>query len=150
MQYGLRDAGVSTLYISSLYFALTTFSTTGWGDIKPENTVEYLYAVAVMLVGATIFGYVVGGVASLVGRLDAAGNRAREKLDEVSAYLREKRVSSSLRLRVQKHLEYVIERRSAFDEAGLLGEVRSLARRSGGRQMSHNGARLWRSISPTS
>lgn len=122
---GLQEAPTGTLYLSSMYFTFTTFSTTGYGDITPhdESAAELIFAIAMMLAGAAVFGYVVGAVASLVGRIDAAANRAKERMDEVNAYLREKRVARDTRLRVRKHYEYVLERKSAFDEAGMLSEL---------------------------
>lgn len=122
---GLADAGPGTLYLASMYFVLTTFSTTGYGDITPntDHMGELIFALVAMMAGATVFGYVVGGVASLVGRIDASANRAKERMDEVKSYLREKSVSRATRLRVRQHYDYVIERKSAFDEAGMLSEL---------------------------
>lgn len=122
---GLQNSSTGALYLSSMYFTITTFSTTGYGDITPhdQSTSELIFAIAIMLAGAAVFGYVVGAVASLVGRIDAAANRAKERMDEVNAYLREKRVSKGTRLRVRKHYDYVLERKSAFDEAGMLSEL---------------------------
>ncbi len=41
-------------YVSGLYWAFNTMTTVGYGDITPETLVEQIYAMVVMLCGATI------------------------------------------------------------------------------------------------
>ena len=44
-------------YMISFYWALTTMTTVGFGDIVGTNRVEYPVVIFGMLVGATVFGY---------------------------------------------------------------------------------------------
>ena len=118
---GLRDAPPERRYLASLYYAFSTMTTVGYGDVVAQTDTERGFAIVGMMLGATVFGYVVGGVASLVAKVDASSNRKRERMDEVKAYLKEKRVSKSLRLRVRKHFEFKLERKSAFNESVFLG-----------------------------
>ena len=45
---------------------MTTLTTTGYGDIVPTNDSERVLNVFIMVVGATVFGYVVANVSTLV------------------------------------------------------------------------------------
>lgn len=44
-------------YLVSLYWAITTISTIGYGDITPCNEKEYLFSLIVMILGSMFFGY---------------------------------------------------------------------------------------------
>ena len=46
--------------IAVTYFAFTTLSTVGFGDLVPKNEVEYLVTAFILLFGVAIFSYVMG------------------------------------------------------------------------------------------
>ena len=50
---------------------------------------ERIAAIAIMIVGATLFGYVIGNVAAITMSNDIAKARKEDKLLEVSSYLKE-------------------------------------------------------------
>ena len=56
----LDEKEVGSMYVASLYWAFTTMTTVGYGDILPRNDVERVYSIFIMILGATIFGYIVG------------------------------------------------------------------------------------------
>ena len=51
------DADAGTQYLYSVYWALTTLTTVGYGDITPTNNLERLYSLFALLTGALVFGY---------------------------------------------------------------------------------------------
>jgi hypothetical protein len=59
-------------YLACLYWAFTTISTTGYGDIVPTTSSERFFVSMCVIFGALIFGYVVGSMASLVVKMDIA------------------------------------------------------------------------------
>lgn len=52
-------------YVISLYWVFTTMTTVGYGDVVPTNNMERLFAVGVMLFGATVFGYIISTIAEM-------------------------------------------------------------------------------------
>ncbi len=56
LQEGAELNGV--LYVCALYWAVTTVTTTGFGDIVPANNAERVVAIVAMLVSAAYYGYV--------------------------------------------------------------------------------------------
>ena len=53
-------------YIISLYWAVATLTSTGYGDVTAVNTVERIIALIVMLIGLSLFGYILGAVAATI------------------------------------------------------------------------------------
>ena len=55
----IHEADWYTRYISSIYWAVTTMITVGYGDITPINNDEKIFGVFTMLLACGIFGYTV-------------------------------------------------------------------------------------------
>eukprot|EP00601_Ochromonadales_sp_CCMP2298_P006260 CAMPEP_0173205654 /NCGR_PEP_ID=MMETSP1141-20130122/20880_1 /TAXON_ID=483371 /ORGANISM="non described non described, Strain CCMP2298" /LENGTH=63 /DNA_ID=CAMNT_0014131617 /DNA_START=30 /DNA_END=218 /DNA_ORIENTATION=- len=62
-------------------------TTTGYGDITPQNSAETAYTIFVCIVGPTIFATIVGKVASYVKQVDASTNNIQHRLTVVSCFL---------------------------------------------------------------
>ena len=114
-------------YIASVYWAFSTMTTVGYGDIIPVSTGERLYACMAMIAGATIFGYVIGNVATMSMASDIAALRRKDKIGTVIGYMKEKHISKRLRRKVENYLDFYFEQCSGFDEeeslAGLSGSL---------------------------
>ncbi len=50
-----QPGGGPTAYVDSLYFTVTTLTTTGYGDITPQTPLQKLAAVSMMIVGVSLF-----------------------------------------------------------------------------------------------
>ena len=74
----------------------------GYGDIIPQNNTEKIANILSMFIGATVFGYIVGSMASLVGKFDAGAAQYKDRMDELNAYLRERKISKELRQKVRR------------------------------------------------
>jgi hypothetical protein len=65
--------GLWDKYAIALYWAFTTMTTVGFGDIVGTSSAEYLAVVFGMLVGASVFGYVIGNVTAIMESFDPHG-----------------------------------------------------------------------------
>ncbi|KAJ1444164.1 hypothetical protein B484DRAFT_198514 [Ochromonadaceae sp. CCMP2298] len=63
---GGGEEGGPAAWVGAVYWVLTTMTTTGYGDITPQNSAETAYTIFVCIVGPTIFATIVGKVASYV------------------------------------------------------------------------------------
>jgi hypothetical protein len=64
IQVGFTDEGEDLIYISALYFAISSLSTCGFGDILPENTYEVIYSCTLLVVGVALFSYILSNLAN--------------------------------------------------------------------------------------
>ena len=105
----LEDARTTTQYMKALYWSITTLTTVGYGDITPTNDVEIGFTLVIMFLGVSMYAFIIGNVASLIANLDANQGRFREKLDQIQAYMRERRIPSILQQEVRDYYQYMWE-----------------------------------------
>ena len=78
-------------YLTALYWALTTLTTVGYGDITPTSDGERVYAAIAMIVGGSFYGFVVGAITSIVSDSDLNASAYHERVDLVAAWLNHNR-----------------------------------------------------------
>ena len=66
-------------YISALYFSVVTCTTTGYGDIVPLNNYELMWVVGIMLIGVSVFSFVLGDMASQFSDITLSNKQNEER-----------------------------------------------------------------------
>lgn len=54
------------LLVTSAYFAITTLSTVGYGDMYPISEMEKITVVVIMLSGVAFFSYIMGNFIEII------------------------------------------------------------------------------------
>ena len=116
----LQDAGAGTQYIRSLYWSIVTMTAVGYGDITPRSNLEYGFAMVVMLLGASLWAYIIGNIASLVSNIDSAKALFWNRVDTVNQYLRNRQVPAELSEQVRGYYDYVWARYRGMDSREVL------------------------------
>ena len=62
-------------------------TTVGYGDLRVANNTERFLAMFAMIVGGACFGYIIGGVTSILENLDLSSRMHDDKMDAVKDYL---------------------------------------------------------------
>ena len=115
---------LTTQYLSAMYWGFTTLTTVGYGDIVPVNNDERLFVVVMEFVGLTVFGMVIGTITQIASNFNMQKKLQRERTDQVNRYMRERGLGKALQRRIRAFYEYYLERKSVFDVAQMLDEVR--------------------------
>lgn len=121
-------AGVESIdpigqYVRSLYWTITTMTTVGYGDITPARTMEFIVAATVMLMGASLYAFLIGTVASVLSNLNAARGRHRERIQSVTQYLHDRGVPHEVNNRVRNYYEYLWARYKGTREGAFLDDL---------------------------
>lgn len=70
-----------------MYWAYTTMTTVGYGDISAITVAEKIWAILVMVLSGFFFSFSIGRMATVVSRLDADRTATNERLETVSMFL---------------------------------------------------------------
>ena len=77
----IEGHGNGERYIASLYWAFSTLTTVGYGDISAVTVGEQLYSMLMMLLGVSWYAYVVGSMSTIMTSFDRQNKMVREKLE---------------------------------------------------------------------
>jgi len=80
----IQDAPIFDKYIISLYWAFTTMTTVGYGDVSPYTMGEKIYAMFSMLIACGVFAYVVGSIETIARRSNTMAAIFKEKILHVN------------------------------------------------------------------
>lgn len=107
-------------YVVGLYYAFTTLTTVGYGDVTPRSTGERWFAIAAMLLGVAFYSYIIATVASMVQARDAKSAVYYEKMGELTSWMRHYKFSAKLRRRTRAFFKNLYAERPAIDEKAIL------------------------------
>ncbi|KAI1896914.1 hypothetical protein AGOR_G00099780 [Albula goreensis] len=93
-----------SLYITSLYFTMTSLTSIGFGNIAPTTDVEKIFAVAMMMIGSLLYATIFGNVTTIFQQMYANTNRYHEMLNSVRDFLKLYQVPKGLSERVMDYI----------------------------------------------
>ena len=120
---GISDSGAMAQYIRSVYWTITTMTTVGYGDITPARNAEYVLSAIIMLMGASLYAFIIGSIASLLGSIQAAKNSHWERIDSVTEFLRQRQVPAEIDAKVRNYYEYVWEHDRGINKNDMLNDL---------------------------
>lgn len=85
----MQDFDDWSIYLAAVYWATTTLTTVGYGDIKAYNKYERIFACLSMMIGIFLYSYIIGSLTNLLSNLDLREAKLTRKLDIVNRLHRE-------------------------------------------------------------
>lgn len=110
----LAQQPVTVQYSTSIYWAVVTTATLGYGDVVPKTYPEQIFAILVILFGAMFYTVVVGLVQQLVAWKFSTGAEYNQWMDRVTLFCDQNRLHKEMRNKLTGYYRYVWERRKTF------------------------------------
>ncbi|GMH45853.1 hypothetical protein BSKO_13816 [Bryopsis sp. KO-2023] len=119
----LQFANFKTQYTMSLYWAFTTMTTVGYGDIVPSTNMDRAFTMVVMLVGGIVQAIIFGNVAVLIQNFDLAKKRLRERLGAVTEIISFYDLPEDMAYRITDSIEYSWNLSQGLDSEAFLNQL---------------------------
>ena len=107
-------------YEMGLYWTLTTFTTTGFGDVVPTTKSGYLFAVCVMYTGVFLYGALVASITALFHKANVGKGDPSYRFEITQWFLKDIKADKMLEQRITAYLSCYAATFGSIDEASLL------------------------------
>lgn len=114
------DADRSMEYARAMYWAFTTLTTVGYGDIVAKTPLQMFYCCMVQVMGVGVFGFILSNVASLLSRSDAAREHHMDSLDRIETFMRLHHIPTDLRGKIRSYYHYLWSNKKGYHDESLL------------------------------
>ena len=110
-------------WVTTVYWAITTMTTIGYGDISAGTLEERALASIVMIIGCAFFAWSTGTITSILTGQDHCVRRFREKLEEVSEFLSARDLPQDVQERVKSFYMLKFPTMRIYDEERVLCDL---------------------------
>lgn len=93
-------------YISSIYWAITTMVTVGYGDITPRTTAERMVTMLSMIASSGMYAYIINEISQMVRMYNTLATKYEERMKYVNRFMKQKGIPDDLRTKIIRYLEY--------------------------------------------
>jgi hypothetical protein len=103
---GSACVDASNLYSTSLYFAVMTITSVGYGDVIPQplNAREQIICSIIMLVSGMLWGYLIGTFCGLAASLSPSVQAFREDLSQLNSMMSIYALPGDMRYRLREYI----------------------------------------------
>ena len=118
-----KDDTIAAHWLVAFYWAITTLSSVGYGDVAPTTHMEMTYCVVAELIGTMCFGMIIGLISTLIQSKGHGAQLYGLELGQLREYMKSKNLSLALRRRVRAHMHILHERSHIYDEREILKKL---------------------------
>ncbi|CAH2077212.1 unnamed protein product [Thlaspi arvense] len=91
-------------YVTAMYWSITTFSTTGYGDIHGNNSRERAFILFYMIFNLGLLAYIIGNMTNLVVHVTSRTRQFRDTIQGASAFAHRNKLPVRLQEQMVAHL----------------------------------------------
>ena len=115
-------------YIKCLYWAVTTITTVGYGDITPTNSLGRFFTMMVMLVGVGLYGFVIGNFSQMFAQNAKRQKDVKKKFHELQLFMNDYRIPERLQNIVFDYYRHILTTRPTDSDQKIISDLPSALR----------------------
>eukprot|EP00261_Vitis_vinifera_P031076 XP_019072319.1 PREDICTED: potassium channel KOR2 isoform X2 [Vitis vinifera] len=115
-----REIDFWTRYITSLYFAIVTMATVGYGDIHAVNLREMIFIMIFVSFDMILGAYLIGNMTALTVK-GSKTERFRDKMTDLIKYMNQNKLNKDIRSQIKDHLSLQYE--NTYTKASVLDDI---------------------------
>lgn len=121
----LETGKVSELYVTALYWSITTLATVGYGDIKAKTDSEFIFVIFSMVLACIIFGYVIGNLEEVIVNFTGQDTRKKELNVAFNSFCDKNNIPDSLKQKAKTYLSYIwqLKQKNETNESEVLQQL---------------------------
>lgn len=113
----------TTFYNLSLYWAVTTLTTVGYGDITPQTNMARVYTMVVMLFGVSIFGLLISHFFRMMMIADKYTEERKEKMHNLKEFLKYYNIPNSLQKQVFSFYNHLLTQNITEEDSQIVKDL---------------------------
>ncbi|XP_068308778.1 potassium channel SKOR-like [Pyrus communis] len=115
-----REIDLWKRYITSLYFAVVTMATVGYGEIHAVNVREMIFIMIYVSFDMLLGAYLLGNITALIVK-GSKTEKFRDKMAELIKYMKKNRLDRGISKDIKNHLRLQYDR--SYTEAAVLQDI---------------------------
>lgn len=93
---GIQDDVAPYQYLVSVYWALQTLTTVGYGDVQTRSAYERMAAIIWMIIGVGFYSFTIGNLASIFNGIDIKAANLQQKFTILSEFAKRTKLSEEI------------------------------------------------------
>uniref|UniRef100_A0A1D1XLH8 Potassium channel n=1 Tax=Anthurium amnicola TaxID=1678845 RepID=A0A1D1XLH8_9ARAE len=115
-----REIDLFRRYLTSLYFAIVTMATVGYGDIHAVNLREMVFIMIFVSFDMILGAYLIGNMTALIVK-GSKTERFRDKMTDLIKYMNRNKLGKEIRDQIKGHVRLQYER--SYTDATVLQDI---------------------------
>ena len=110
-------------WVTSFYWAVTTMSTIGYGDISPLTTPERLVGCVMMVIACSCFAWITGTITSILTSKPLCEARFDDMLGDLETFMSTVRAPADLRRRILNYYKMRYPNKQIWDLEAIIAHI---------------------------
>ena len=117
------NTDTTTYYIRSFYWALTTLTTVGYGDITPHDNTGRIFTCFIMIIGVGMYGIIIGNISRILARADRHKDLSREKISDLLMFIKHYNIPDRLQTEAINHYNHLFSKRLSDNDEKIIADL---------------------------